>query len=51
MYYHGVAKYRATGDAYWLTKAYENLVSSYPDSQWRLKASVWSKEGMAQKAA
>ena len=51
MYYHGVAKYRATGDAFWLTNAYDNLVATYPDSQWRLKASVWSRESMARKVA
>jgi thioredoxin-related protein len=45
-YYLGVAKYRATNDAAWLTRAYQNLREAYPESVWAIKASVWSKENI-----
>lgn len=49
-YYIGVARYRMTGDASWLYKAYANLKDMYPDSPWTLKSSAWS-EIKVQKAA
>lgn len=50
-YYIGVARYRNTGDASWLTKAYTSLKDMYPDSIWTLKASAWASIGEARKAA
>jgi len=50
VYYRGVAKYKDTMNAEWLTRSYENLKEGYPESTWALKASVWSREKM-EKAA
>jgi len=45
-YFLGVAKYRATEDASWLTKAYLDLRDAYPESVWAIKASVWSSDNI-----
>jgi thioredoxin-related protein len=45
-YFLGVVKYRATDDASWLTKAYNDLREGYPESVWAIKASVWSSDNI-----
>jgi thioredoxin-related protein len=50
MYYHGVSRYRATGDAGNLTKAFDDLRESYPESVWTFKASAWSPDSLAKAA-
>jgi hypothetical protein len=42
MYWHGVAQYKADGDARSLGDAYRELDRKYPGSSWAKKASVWA---------
>src|SRR5512143_1839318 len=43
-YYRGIAKFKGSNDSSWLIDAYDNLKEKYPDSQWTLKASVFTKK-------
>lgn len=43
VYYKGVSIYKSTHDPSHLNKAYDELKSKYPNSDWTKKASVWSK--------
>ena len=43
LYWAGVAKYKATGDAAALAETYKQFQSRYKDTSWATKASVWGK--------
>jgi hypothetical protein len=43
LYWAGVAKYKATGDAAALGDTYKAFQSQYKDTSWATKASVWRK--------
>ena len=43
LYWAGVAKYKATGDAAALAETYQQFQSRYKDTSWATKASVWGK--------
>jgi thioredoxin-related protein len=49
-YFIGVSRYRYTGEASWLTHAYNTLKDMYPDSTWTIKASAWSAEQLKKAA-
>jgi len=49
-YYLGVSRYRDTGDASNLTKAYDDLRNGYPESVWAFKASAWEPESLKRAA-
>lgn len=42
MYYRGVSQYKKSEDPTYLNKANQELKSTYPDSIWSKKASVWT---------
>jgi hypothetical protein len=42
MYWHGVARYKASGDAGALGDTHRELDQRYPESSWAKKASVWA---------
>jgi tetratricopeptide (TPR) repeat protein len=43
LYWIGVAKYKATGDAAALADTYKQFQTRYKDTSWATKASVWSR--------
>ena len=43
LYWAGVAKYKATGDAKALADTYDQFQNRYKDTSWATKASVWGK--------
>ena len=43
LYWAGVARYKATGDAAALAETAAEFANRYQDSAWAKKASVWSK--------
>jgi len=43
LYWAGVAKYKATGDAAALAGTYQEFQTRYKDTSWATKASVWGK--------
>lgn len=43
VYWKGVSRYKAGGDAKELSKVAEELKQKYPNSLWALKASIWSR--------
>jgi TolA-binding protein len=42
MYWRGVARYKASGDAANLVQAHRDLTQLFPESSWAKKASVWA---------
>jgi len=43
LYWAGVSKYKATGDASALADTYSQFENRYKDTSWATKASVWGK--------
>lgn len=42
LYWAGVAKYKATGEAGALAETAEHFKTRFPESNWAKKASVWA---------
>lgn len=51
IYWAGVARYKATGDATALTQTAERLLRQYPKSIWTKKASAWADYPTAKRQA